>query len=109
MTPEEAQRKSEEKWKAIAAGKDIPPSADCGWCEFSKELRARYGRYTCIFCPVLRVHGVGCCDLDVLDAFLTAYSLDEWADAALAVYEFLCQMGSQYIAVAHEILEELPF
>jgi len=106
MTPEEAQRKTEEKWKAIAGGDtDISPGFGCGWCKFAANNNTGPDA-SCHFCPVDSIHGKQCLELPVIDAFCAAYSSDEWIEEAQAVYEFLCQMGPQYIAKAHEILEE---
>ena len=106
MTPEEAQQKTEAKWKAIAGGdKDIRIGAGCSWCKFADS--------SCLQCPVYRTHGTSCGGLAVLIEASQkelrhdiSFEEDDWLsflEAAQEVYRYLLKMGPTYIAKAKEM------
>ena len=94
MTPEEAQRLTEEKWEELAAGEGRR-GAPCGWCLFA-------GR-DCSACPVVQVTGCLCENLEVMQR----HYCDPTSESAQAVLDYLREHGEEYIKAAVDICVKL--
>ena len=93
MTPEEAQRLTEEKWEKLAVGEGRR-GAPCGWCLFA-------GR-DCSACPVYRTVG----DCESLEVMVT-HASNRTPENAQAVLDYLREHGEEYIKAAVDICVKL--
>lgn len=100
MTPEEAQKRTEEKWAILTTEEDLAGTCGCGWCDFAKEVqRGRVGATCHHFCPVYRVFGESC-------NFIEEYA--EWYEAVLHdTFEVQCEAARKVHALLIARREEL--
>lgn len=100
ITPEEAQEKTEQAWRARTEDRVTPgPSTDCGWCEFADSICAEW-------CPVYRIIGKVCCRLPQYEQWHEASWPTGRQTTALGILEMLKENRKRLIAAAYEILEE---
>lgn len=92
MTPEDAQRLTEEKWGRLAAGESTWEGGRCGWCMYA-------GR--CRHCPVVRVLECRCEELAVMQRQRLLLT----PDTARAVLDHLREHGELFIKMAKEMAD----